>query len=130
MQNESPLAPDMLNVLLDVNTEQNLIKAVVVLDGHRRVPLNVVSQNRSTFSSIMITSVLLVERNVTMGNRDFTGRMALHTAVINPSTEAGELTRRLIKANAGATRAEDGLGYLPIEIVFRSISPVVGMVIA
>jgi ankyrin repeat protein len=130
MQNESPLAPDMLNVLLDVNTEQNLRKAVVLMDGYSRVPLQYAAQNRSTCSSLMLASLLLLERNVTPGNRDFAGRMALHTAVSNPSTEAGELTRRLIKANAGAARAEDGLGYLPIEIAFRSVSPVVGMVIA
>jgi hypothetical protein len=47
-----------------------MIAMVVVLDGHRRVPLNVVSQNHSTFSSMMVASVLLVERNVTLGNRD------------------------------------------------------------
>jgi hypothetical protein len=65
-----------------------------------------------------------------MFNRDFMGRAALHIAAINPSPEAGELTRRLVKVNAGAARSQDGYGQLPVELAFVSKSPSVGMVIA
>jgi len=130
MQNESAVAPDMANVLLDGPARQNLRAAVRVLDGLRRTPLQWSAQNRGPKASTLLASILAVERAVTPGNRDFAGRFALHTAVANPSPEAGDLVRRLVKVNAGAARAEDGFGHLPVELAFVSRSPAVGMVIA
>ena len=98
--------------------------------NQRRTPLQWSAQNRGSSASKLLASILSVERAVTPGNRDFSGRFALHTAVCNPSAEAGDLVRRLVKVNAGAARAEDGFGHLAVELAFVSRSPAVGMVIA
>ncbi|MGB1604670.1 MAG: hypothetical protein ACPIOQ_68700 [Promethearchaeia archaeon] len=59
------------------------------------------SQNRGPKASQILASLLMVERAITPGNRDYAGRVALHSAAINPSPEAGELTRRLVKVGPG-----------------------------